>query len=91
VSLICGSCTEREKACPDTAVVAARGRFPSGRNRKGRSTDAGALADRLVVAVMLLLDAVEVEPRGRVIWCCVHWINRTRFGRSLGGRAEISR
>ena len=34
-------------------------------------------ADRLVVAAKLLLDAVGVEPRGRVIRGCVRWINRT--------------
>ncbi len=46
-----------------------------------------ALADRLVVAVKLLLDAVEVEPRGRVIWGCVHGINRTS-GRKESGWAS---
>ena len=52
----------------------------------------GALADRLVVAVKLLLDAVGVEPRGQVICGCVRSINRAfGFGRSLDGRAEIVR
>jgi hypothetical protein len=37
----------------------------------------GALADRLVVAVKFLLDAVGVEPRGRVICGCVCPINRS--------------
>ena len=41
MSLVCSFCAEREKARPDTATVVARGRFPSGRNREGRSTDAG--------------------------------------------------
>ena len=70
----------------------ARGRFPDGRHRAGRSTDVGALADWLVVAGKLLLDAVGVEPRGRVIRGCVCSINRDRgFGRSLDGRAEVVR
>jgi hypothetical protein len=44
VSLICGSCVEREKAVPDTAAPqfgGARGSVPSGGNREGQSTDAG--------------------------------------------------
>ena len=44
----------------------------------------GALADRLVVAVKPLLDAVGVEPRGRVIWGWVRWINRTSVREESG-------
>ena len=46
VSLVCGSCTEREKARTDTAVGGGEREVPKRRNREGRSTDAGrALAD----------------------------------------------
>ena len=41
MSLICGSCTEREKARPDTAVGGGEREVPKRRNREGRSTDAG--------------------------------------------------
>ena len=41
VSLVCGSCAEREKARPDTAVVGGEREVPKRRNREGRSTDAG--------------------------------------------------
>jgi hypothetical protein len=38
---------------------------------RGKAHSCGVLADRLVVAVKLLLDAVGVERRGRVIrGCC---------------------
>src|SRR5215212_6759573 len=43
VSLVCGSCAERVPILPLDEV--ARGRFPDGRHRAGRSTDTGALAD----------------------------------------------
>jgi hypothetical protein len=46
----------------------------------------GVLADWLVVAVKLLLDAVGVEPRGRVLCGCVRSINR----HGLGGIAWAS-
>ena len=43
MSLVCCSCAEREKACPDTAapVRVVRGSVPGGGNREGLSTDAG--------------------------------------------------
>jgi hypothetical protein len=43
VSLICCSCVEREKACPDTAALVwvVRGSVPGGGNREGLSTVAG--------------------------------------------------
>ena len=65
VSLVCCFCTERGKAHPDTT---ARGRCEgasqAGGTRKGLSTDAGALADRPVVAEMPLLGAVGVGSEG---------------------------
>lgn len=54
--LICGFRTELRKACPDTdteAGVAAES-APSSRNCEALSTDAGVLADRLVVATKRL-------------------------------------
>jgi hypothetical protein len=48
----------------------------------------GALADRLVVVVRLLLGAVGVERRGRVICGCVRSVNR-RVREELRGRAEV--
>lgn len=43
MSLVCCSCAEREKACPDTAALVwvARGSVPGGGNREGLSTVAG--------------------------------------------------
>src|SRR5712675_2483429 len=43
VSLVWGSCAEREKACPDTAALVwvVRGSVPGGGNREGLSTVAG--------------------------------------------------
>jgi hypothetical protein len=51
--------------CPVVWVV--RGRVLGGGNCAGLSTDAGSLADRFVVVVKLLLDAVGVERRDRVV------------------------
>ena len=43
MSLVCCSCAEREKACPDTAALVwvVRGSVPGGGNREGLSTVAG--------------------------------------------------
>src|SRR6476659_5741433 len=47
VSLVCGSCAEREKACPDTAAGRGGERgVPKRRNRGGRSTNAGRAGGR---------------------------------------------
>jgi len=72
VSLVCGSCTEREKASVDTASGVAG---PEGRERERAEAETEgieyrsrrSLADRLVVAVKLLLAGVGVERRGRLI------------------------
>jgi hypothetical protein len=80
VSLICRSCMERGKACPDTSARkgAAKGSVSSGLNPQGiEYRRGGAPADRLVVAQKLLLGAVGVERRGRVICSCVRSVNWT--------------
>ena len=41
MSLVCGSCAEREKARSDIAVGGGEREVPKRRNREGRSTDAG--------------------------------------------------
>jgi len=89
VSLVCGSCTEREKASVDTAsgVVGPQGRE---RERAEAETEGieyrsrGSLADRSVVAVKRLLAGVGVERRGRLIRN-VDSINR---GASLGRKRK---
>jgi hypothetical protein len=72
VSLVCGSGTEREKASVESVV---RGRRPQGRERERAEAETEGTeyrsrrspADRLVVAVKLLLAGVGVERRGRLI------------------------
>jgi hypothetical protein len=71
VSLVCGSCTEREKASVESVV---RGRRPQGRERERAEAETEgieyrsrrSLADRLVVAMKHLLAGVGVERRGRL-------------------------
>jgi hypothetical protein len=71
VSLVCGSCTEREKASVE-AVVWGRRLQDRERERAEAETDGTeyqsrrSLADRLVVAMKRLLAGVGVEPRGRL-------------------------
>jgi hypothetical protein len=62
-----GSRLERAKARPETAtgLPGWGGRTLSGRNRKGRSTGVGALADSPVVAVIRLRIAVGRGAKGR--------------------------
>jgi hypothetical protein len=70
VSLVCGSCTEREKASVDTAAGA--GMFGCERERAEAETvgteyqSRRSLADWPVVAGKPLLAGVAVEPRGRL-------------------------
>jgi Reverse transcriptase (RNA-dependent DNA polymerase) len=69
VSLVCGSCTEREKASVETAtevVVVARGSLPTAETGGTEYQSRRSLADRPVVAAKLLLAGVAVEPRGRL-------------------------
>ena len=72
VSLVCGSCTEREKASVDTVD---RGPVaPDGRERERAEAETEgteyqsrrSLADRPVVAEKPLLAGVAVERRGRL-------------------------
>jgi hypothetical protein len=71
VSLVCGSCTEREKASVDTStgVAGPRGRE---RERAEAATEGTeyqlrrSLADRPVLAEKPLLAGVAVERRGRL-------------------------
>jgi hypothetical protein len=73
VSLVCGSCMEREKACPDAACrsswpVGERER-PKRRNREGLSTDAGCAGGPACSSCEALV--MRVERRGWVIrGCC---------------------
>ena len=70
VILVCGSCTEREKASVETAT----GVVGSGRERERAEAETEgteyqsrrSLADRPVVAVKRLLAGVGVERRGRL-------------------------
>ena len=86
VSLVCGSCTEREKASVDTATVVAG---LQGREREHAEAETEgieyqsrrSLADRSVVAARSLLTGVGVERRGRLTRN-VQSINR---GEALGG------
>ena len=70
-------------SCPGSGGVV-RGSVPGGGNREGLSTDAGALADWLVLAVKRLLGTVGVEPRGQVI--CGSFVRST--GVAPGGAHE---
>jgi hypothetical protein len=74
VSLVCGSCSEQEKASVenvDPGLQASKGRErerAEAAHPEALSTGCGvSLADRLVVAVKLLLGGVGVERRGRLI------------------------
>jgi hypothetical protein len=48
------------------------------------------LADLLVVAAKFLLDAVGMEPRGRVIRGFVYLINRAMTREESCGQAEVA-
>ncbi len=69
--LVCGSCTEREKASVDMATGVAG---PEGRERERAKAETEgteyqlrrSLADRPVLAVKPLLAGVGVERRGRL-------------------------
>jgi hypothetical protein len=67
VSLVCGSCTEREKASVDTAARwVARGSVPTAETGGIEYQSRRSLADRPVVAEKPLLAGVAVERRGRL-------------------------
>jgi hypothetical protein len=71
VILVCGSGTEREKASVDMASgvagpKVARGSVPRLNTEGIEYQSRRLLADRLVVAVKLLLAGVGVERRGRL-------------------------
>ena len=69
MSLVCGSCTEREKASVETAtevVVVARGSLPTAETEGTEYRSRRSPADRPVVAAKPLLAGVVVEPRGRL-------------------------
>ena len=71
VILVCGSCMEREKASVDMAARGgrprvARGSVPTAETGGIEYQWRRSLADRLVVAVKLLLAGVGVERRGRL-------------------------
>ena len=69
MSLVCGSCTEREKASVETAtevVMVARGSVPTAETEGIEYRSRRSLADRLVLAVKPLLAGVVVERRGRL-------------------------
>jgi hypothetical protein len=83
VSPVCCSCTERGKACPDTAVrvVKADGeRKPAKRlNRKAVSTVAGRAGGPARSSGEASAGRGGVEPRGRVICGGVRSINREQW------------
>ena len=95
MSLVCGSCTEREKASVDTASGVAG---PEGRERERAEAETEgieyrsrrSLADRPVVAEKPLLAGVGVEPRGRLTRN-VDSINRGRRSREEARRTCQSR
>ena len=69
MSLVCGSCAEREKASVETAteiVLVARGSLLTAETEGTEYRSRRSLADRPVVAEKLLLAGVAVEPRGRL-------------------------
>jgi hypothetical protein len=69
VILVCGSCTEREKASVETAteiVLVARGSLLTAETEGTEYRSRRSLADRPVVAGKPLLAGVAVEPRGRL-------------------------
>ena len=70
MSLVCGSCTEREKASVETVV---RAWSPGGERERAEGETEGteyqsrrSLADRFVVAGKPLRAGVGVEPRDRL-------------------------
>ena len=92
MSLVCGSCTEREKASDERGVRgrgpvdgSARGSVPTAETGGIEYRSRRSLADRLVLAVKLLLAGVVVERRGRLIGD-VDSINRALRG--LGGSED---
>jgi hypothetical protein len=93
-SLICCFCVEREKACSDTALCTLEGEREPPKRQKPLGTEyrrASVLADLLVVAAKSLLDAVGMEPRGRVIRGIVYLINRALTREESRGQAEVAR
>ena len=73
VSLVCGSCTEREKASVDSGRPGLRSVRRAARGSVSTAETGGieyqsrrSLADRLVLAVKPLLAGVVVERRGRL-------------------------
>jgi hypothetical protein len=70
VSLVCGFCMERVKACPDSAARLARGEReqPKWKNHEGLSTDAGCAGGPTCSSDEL--SVMEGERRGRVIRDC---------------------
>ena len=88
--LVCGSCTEREKAGVDmaTGVVGPKGRERERAKAETEGTEyrsRRSLADWPVVAEKQLLAGVAVERRGRLIGD-VDSINRALWG--LGGSED---
>ncbi len=90
--LVCGSGTEREKASVESGRPglrvsrrAARGSVPTAETGGIEYRSRRSLADRLVLAVKLLLAGVVVERRGRLIGD-VDSINRALRG--LGGSED---
>jgi hypothetical protein len=69
VSLFCCFRAEREKAYLDTAILigSREGVFRAAETVRNRVPMLGVLADWPVVAVKVLLHAVGLEPRGRVV------------------------
>ena len=74
MSLVCGSCTEREKASVESGRPGLRVSTTGGERERAEAETEGTeyrsrrlLADRLVLAVKLLLAGVVVERRGRLI------------------------
>ena len=83
MSLVCCSCVEREKACPDTAALVGvvRGSVPGGGNREGLSTVAGCADGLTRSSCEAPAGHGGVEPRGQVI--CGSFVRSTGCRRNV--------
>lgn len=84
VNLVCCWHAERGKAGPDASTWpwwrVVKGRPSSGEPARSRVPTRGVLADRLVVAVNLLLGAVGAERRSRIVRGSLMWSTRSFLG-----------
>ena len=95
VSLVCGFCAERWRACPDTAAccpVGSRrreGDLQAGEPREGEYRGRGARSERLIVVMIPCLARWVAERRGRLVRGSFIWSTGVFPWEESRGWAEI--